>query len=128
MLGQPVWTLTGYHMFSMLDTYQAQTTVLSLGRAIGKYQLSVNFSPEGSGDYGSDHYLSPFGFGYTYSGGKHVLAGAVRGHHVAVVRLDDLALGLTHGGPGPPSSVCGSPLDPRRRIMYNANGRLRSGE
>ncbi len=72
MLGQPIWTITGYHMFSLFDTYQAHASVLSLSRAISKYQLSLNYSPEGGGNYGSSHYLSPWGFGYTYSGGKHL--------------------------------------------------------
>ncbi len=71
--GTPLWTFDGYHMFSRYNSLQAASTVLSLNRAIGKYQVSLKYSPEGAGAYGANTpWISPSGFGYTYSGGRHL--------------------------------------------------------
>jgi len=72
-LNQPRWTFDAYHMFSQFGAFQAQNTVLSLNRTVGRYQASLKYSPEGGGNYGSNQpWISPWGFGYTYSGGKHL--------------------------------------------------------
>jgi len=39
---------------------------------IGRYRLSLCYSPQGVGDYGSRPWASPFGYGYSYSGGRHL--------------------------------------------------------
>jgi hypothetical protein len=73
MFGQSLWDLSARHMFSQFNTFGARNTVFSLGRVVGRYRASLNYSPQGGGSYLSDRpWLSPLGFGYTYSGGKNL--------------------------------------------------------
>ncbi len=70
--GQPLWGLNVSHFFSRLDTYQVRHTQMALTRSVGRYRASICYSPQGIGDLGSRPWLSTVGYGYTYSGGRHV--------------------------------------------------------
>jgi len=72
LLGRPLWRLELSHIFSQLDAYRAASTRLALGRTIGHYQASLCYSPQGIGDLGSQPWVTPFGYGYTYSGGRRL--------------------------------------------------------
>ena len=72
-LGQSLWTFRLSRLFSRFDTFSTAGTQLSLNRSFGRYQASLCYSPEGVGSYSSNRpWISPYGIGYTYSGGKHV--------------------------------------------------------
>jgi hypothetical protein len=71
-LGRPLWNVEVGHFFSRLESYGAASTRFALNRRIGRYQASLCYSPQGVGDYGSRPWISPVGFGYTYSGGRHL--------------------------------------------------------
>jgi lipopolysaccharide export system protein LptA len=71
-LGRSLWNLELSHVFSRLDSYRAANTRLSLGRVLGRYRAALCYSPQGVGEYGGGSWLSPFGYGYTYSGGRHI--------------------------------------------------------
>ena len=72
VLGRPLWKLDLSHVFSRVAELSAVNSRLALSRALGRYQLSLCYSPQGVGDYGSRPWVSPFGYGYTYSGGRHL--------------------------------------------------------
>lgn len=69
--GRPLWSFELDHFYSRLDVYAVRTTRLALSRALGRYRASLCYSPQGVGDYGSRPWVSPFGYGYTHSGGRH---------------------------------------------------------
>jgi len=71
-LGRPLWNLQLSHVFSRLGPYGATNTRVALGRIIGRYQASLCYSPQGVGDLGARPWLGPLGYGYTYSGGRHL--------------------------------------------------------
>ncbi len=80
--GQPLWALTASHMFSHLSVsttstglaseYKLASSRLSLARRMGQYRLSVCYSPQGKGGFESQPWVSLDGYGYTYSGGRHL--------------------------------------------------------
>jgi|GEM_PF-1596672 len=72
LLGRPLWSIEVSHLFSRLNAYQFASSRLALNRVIGRYRLSLCYSPQGVGDYGSRPWASPFGYGYSYSGGRHL--------------------------------------------------------
>ncbi|MCJ7752456.1 MAG: hypothetical protein MUQ65_15440, partial [Armatimonadetes bacterium] len=45
---------------------------LSLSRLMGRYRLAVCYSPQGQGAYESRPWIGLEGYGYTYSGGRHL--------------------------------------------------------
>lgn len=72
-LGQPLWTFDVSHFFSHFEGFEAKNTQLGLSRIFGRYRASLRYSPEGVGSYSSGRpWISPFGVGYTYTGGKHL--------------------------------------------------------
>jgi len=71
VLGRPLWSLEMNHFFSRFESFGAANTKFALARALGRMQASLCFSPQGVGDFGDRPWLSPFGYGYTYSGGRH---------------------------------------------------------
>jgi hypothetical protein len=73
VLGHPLWSFGVSHLFSHLQSFQYASTRLSLSRTFQRFQASLNFSPQGNGLYYTSHpWITPGGYGYTYSGGKHL--------------------------------------------------------
>jgi hypothetical protein len=71
--GQPLWTFEASHLFSRFEEFNALSTQLSLNRIFGRYRASLCYSPQGAGSYATNRpWISPYGVGYTYSGGKHL--------------------------------------------------------
>jgi len=71
-LGRHLWSLELSHFFTVVDQYEADRTRLSLTRLIGRYRASLCYSPQGVGDFDSRPWVSAAGYGYTYSGGRHL--------------------------------------------------------
>lgn len=71
-LGHPLWDLDLSTIFSHLDEYRASNTRLALGRLIGHYELALCWSPQGVSYLSGRPWVSPYGYGYTYSGGRHL--------------------------------------------------------
>ncbi|MCJ7751701.1 MAG: hypothetical protein MUQ65_11510, partial [Armatimonadetes bacterium] len=70
--GGALWRLSGSHMFSRLTDYKMASSRLSLSRLMGRYRVAVCYSPQGQGTYESRPWASFDGYGYTYSGGRHL--------------------------------------------------------
>ena len=70
--GQSSWTLQATHVFSHLAAYKLASTQLALARRMGQYYLSVCYSPQGKSGFASQPWVSLDGYGYSYSGGKHL--------------------------------------------------------
>jgi len=70
-LGRPLWSLDASHFFSQLEDYHISSSRFSLNRVIGRYRASLCYSPEGRGGYESRPWMSTYGYGYTYSGGRN---------------------------------------------------------
>ncbi|MCJ7822398.1 MAG: hypothetical protein MUQ26_04845, partial [Armatimonadetes bacterium] len=71
-IGRPLWSLDASHFFSRLEDYRVASSRFSLNRAFGRYRASLCFSPQGHGGYDSRPWMSSYGYGYTYSGGRNV--------------------------------------------------------
>jgi len=72
ILGRPLWNFELSQVFSRFQTLSASNTKLALGRAIGRFQASLCYSPQGVGQLSGQPWLNALGYGYTYSGGRHV--------------------------------------------------------
>jgi hypothetical protein len=72
LLGRPLWDFELSHVFSRFESLGAANTKFALGRALGRLQASLCYSPQGVGDFSGRPWLGPFGYGYTYSGGRHL--------------------------------------------------------
>ncbi len=70
--GRSLWTLAASHMFSHLSDYGLASSRLALSRRMGRYRLAACYSPQGRGGYESRPWVGLDGYGYTYSGGRHV--------------------------------------------------------
>ena len=70
--GEVRWRLHAGHMFSHLSDYKLASSRLSLSRLMGRYRLAVCYSPQGQGAYESRPWIGLEGYGYTYSGGRHL--------------------------------------------------------
>ena len=70
--GETLWRLHAGHMFSHLSDYKLASSRLSLGRLMGRYRLAACYSPQGQGAYESRPWIGLEGYGYTYSGGRHL--------------------------------------------------------
>jgi hypothetical protein len=70
-LGRPLWNLELSHIFSRLGVYGASNTRAAVGRVVGRYLAALCYSPQGVGDLGTRPWMSPLGYGYTYSGSQH---------------------------------------------------------
>jgi len=71
ILGHPLWSFDVSHIFSRFNTFAASSTKFALGRAFGRFQAAFCYSPQGAGEFSGRPWLSPLGYGYTYSGGRH---------------------------------------------------------
>jgi hypothetical protein len=69
-LGRPIWSLEVRHFFSRLTSYSVSGSRFSLTRLLGRYRVSLCYSPQGSGIYESRPWIDVYGYGYTYSGGR----------------------------------------------------------
>jgi len=69
---RPIWRLSATHVFSELDDYTLASTVFSLRRSLGRYGISLCYSPEGGSISDSRPWITTSGYGYTYSGGRHL--------------------------------------------------------
>jgi hypothetical protein len=67
-----LWRVQANHMFSHLEDYQVSSTRFALDRQLGRYRLALCYSPQGFGTQESQPYVGLDGFGYTYSGGRHL--------------------------------------------------------
>jgi hypothetical protein len=70
--GNRLWRLHGSHMFSHFSGYSLASSRIALSRAMGRYRLALCYSPQGSGGYESRPWINFDGYGYTYSGGRHL--------------------------------------------------------
>lgn len=70
--GNPLWQLHGSHMFSHFSDCSLASSRIALSRAMGRYRLALCYSPQGSGGYESRPWINFDGYGYTYSGGRHL--------------------------------------------------------
>ena len=70
--GEALWHLQATHMFSHLSAYKLASSRFGLSRRMGRYQLAMCYSPQGRGTYESRPWVGLEGYGYTYSGGRHV--------------------------------------------------------
>jgi hypothetical protein len=70
-MGRPLWSLDASHFFSRLEDYRVASSRFSLNRDLGRYRASLCFSPQGHGGYDSRPWMSSYGYGYTYSGGRN---------------------------------------------------------
>jgi hypothetical protein len=71
-IGRPLWSLDISHFFSQLEDYRVASSRFALNREFGRYRASLCFSPQGHGGYDSRPWMSSYGYGYTYSGGRNV--------------------------------------------------------
>jgi hypothetical protein len=70
--GSPLWRLHGSQMFSHFSDYNLASSRIALSRAVGRYRLALCYSPQGGGGYESKPWINLDGYGYTYSGGRHL--------------------------------------------------------
>jgi len=80
--GESVWALSASHMFTHLTAsngttggmseYKLASSRLALSRRMGQYRLAICYSPQGKGGFESQPWVSLDGYGYTYSGGRHL--------------------------------------------------------
>ncbi len=70
--GNLLWRLHLSHMFSHFSGYNLGSSRIALSRRMGRYGLAVCYSPQGRGIYESKPWVDLDGYGYTYSGGRHV--------------------------------------------------------
>jgi hypothetical protein len=70
--GHPLWTLQANHIVTHFSEYKLASSRLSLARRMGQYRLALCFSPQGTGGFESQPWISLDGYGYTYSGGRHL--------------------------------------------------------
>ncbi len=68
--GLPLWDLRLSHFFTRVDLLSAVHTKLALSRRIGRYRASLCYSPQGAGEFDSRPWISAYGYGYTYAGGR----------------------------------------------------------
>lgn len=71
VLGHSLWSFEVSHIFSRFDAFAAASTKFALGRAVGRLNAAFCYSPQGAGQFSGRPWLSPVGYGYTYSGGRH---------------------------------------------------------
>ena len=71
--GRPLWTLGASHLFSHFQAFRADSTQFALSRVFGRCEASLRYSPQGAGAFSADRpWISPYGVGYTYSGGRRL--------------------------------------------------------
>jgi hypothetical protein len=70
--GSPLWQFQANHMFSHFSDYSLASSRIALARAMGRYRLAVCYSPQGTSGYESKPWIGFDGYGYTYSGGRHL--------------------------------------------------------
>jgi len=68
--GRPLWSLSASHFFSRFQGYRIGSSRFSLSRLFGRYRMALCYSPQGSGIYDNRPWVSAYGYGYTYSGGR----------------------------------------------------------
>ncbi len=68
--GRTLWDLRLTHFFTRVDQLSAVHTRIKLGRKLGRYRASLCYSPQGAGDFDSRPWISAYGYGYTYAGGR----------------------------------------------------------
>ncbi len=68
----PLWQLAASHVFSHVAQFSLASSRLALSRRFGQYRLAVCYSPQGKGGFESQPWVSLDGYGYTYSGGRHL--------------------------------------------------------
>jgi hypothetical protein len=71
LLGRPRWTLDVSHLFTRSDSYRVDHTTVALARLLGRYRAALVYSPQGAGEFDGRPWVSAYGYGYTYSGGRH---------------------------------------------------------
>jgi hypothetical protein len=71
LLGRPRWSLDVSHLFTRSDAYRVDHTTIALARLLGRYRAALVYSPEGAGEFDGRPWVSAYGYGYTYSGGRH---------------------------------------------------------
>jgi hypothetical protein len=72
LLGRSLWSLDLSRLFTRADGYRVGYTRMALNRLVGRYRASLVYSPEGAGQFDSRPWVSAYGYGYTYSGGRHL--------------------------------------------------------
>jgi len=70
--GRPVWSLQLSHFSTRVGEFSAAHTRLSLSRALGRFRASLCYSPQGVGEFDGRPWISAYGYGYTYTGGRHL--------------------------------------------------------
>ena len=70
--GQTLWSLRANYLVSHVSEYKLASTRLALSRRMGQYHLTMCYSPQGGGGFASQPWISLDGYGYTYSGGRHL--------------------------------------------------------
>ena len=70
--GNAMWHLSASHMFSHFSDYGLASSRIALSRRMGRYRLAFCYSPQGKGGYESRPWIGLDGYGYTYSGGRHL--------------------------------------------------------
>ena len=71
LLGRPRWTVDLSHLFTRSDSYRVDHTTIALTRLLGRYRAALVYSPQGAGEFDGRPWVSAYGYGYTYSGGRH---------------------------------------------------------
>jgi hypothetical protein len=72
LLGRPLWSLDVSHLFTRSEGYHVDHTTIALARLLGRYRAALVYSPQGAGDFDGRPWVSAYGYGYTYSGGRHL--------------------------------------------------------